>query len=243
MFNNTYEEICKAQNGNKQSLEELVKNNMGLVFNIVNRFLGRGIDREDLVQIGTIGLIKSIQKFDINFNVQFSTYAVPFILGEIKRAIRDDGSIKVSRSIKELAVKIKLLQNEYNVKKGQSITVEELSKELKVSKDEIIVALDATSPGLVFSMNENVGGESDGKSITVEETLQDSKNEEQLIANKLTITKLVKELGKREKNIVELRYFEGKTQSEVAKIIGISQVQVSRIEKKILQEMKKKIVG
>ena len=242
MFNNTYEEICKAQNGNKQSLEELVKNNMGLVFNIVNRFLGRGIDREDLIQIGTIGLIKSIQKFDINFNVQFSTYAVPFILGEIKRAIRDDGSIKVSRSIKELATKIMQIQKEAIEKNGEKMKIEKIAEILQVPKEEIALALDASSASIVTSINEPVYSEKSGKELCIEDMLASEKDEEGKIADKLTIKKLIDELNNQEQEIVILRYYKGKTQTEVAKKLGISQVQVSRIEKRILYSMKQKLV-
>lgn len=243
MFNNTYEEIRKAQNNDKEAMDNLVKNNLGLVYNIAKRFMGRGFELEDLIQIGTIGLIKSIKKFDENYNVQLSTYSVPFILGEIKRNIRDDGAIKVSRSLKELSIKIKQLQNEYNVKYGREIKIEEVEKILKVPKEEIISALDATSPGLVESINEKIGNDNSDRGATIGEIIPDNNNEAQMIANKLTISKLIEELDTREKYIVKLRYFEGKTQAEVAKMIGVSQVQVSRIEKKILLEMKEKIVG
>mgnify|MGYP004474411747 FL=1 len=243
MFNNTYEEIRKAQNNDKEAMDNLVKNNLGLVYNIAKRFMGRGFELEDLIQIGTIGLIKSIKKFDENYNVQLSTYSVPFILGEIKRNIRDDGAIKVSRSLKELSIKIKQLQNEYNVKYGREIKIEEVEKILKVPKEEIISALDATSPGLVGSINEKIGNDNSDRGATIGEIIPDNNNEAQMIANKLTISKLIEELDTREKYIVKLRYFEGKTQAEVAKMIGVSQVQVSRIEKKILLEMKEKIVG
>lgn len=243
MFNNTYEEIRKAQNNDKEAMDNLVKKNLGLVYNIAKRFMGRGVELEDLIQIGTIGLIKSIKKFDENYNVQLSTYSVPFILGEIKRNIRDDGAIKVSRSLKELSIKIKQLQNEYNVKYGREIKIEEVEKILKVPKEEIISALDATSPGLVGSINEKIGNDNSDRGTTIGEIIPDNNNEAQMIANKLTISKLIEELDTREKYIVKLRYFEGKTQAEVAKMIGVSQVQVSRIEKKILLEMKEKIVG
>ena len=243
MYNNTYDEISKAQEQDEEAMSNLVNNNLGLVYNIAKRFIGRGFELEDLVQIGTIGLIKSIKNFNSSYNVQLSTYSVPFILGEIKRAIRDDGTVKVSRSLKELSVKIKQVQNEYNIKYGKEIKIEELAKILNTPKEEIISAMDATSPGLVSSINEKISNGEGDKSTTIEEMLPDNKNEEQMIANKLTINKLIDELNEREKYIVKLRYFEGKTQAEVAKMIGVSQVQVSRIEKKILLDMKEKIVG
>ena len=224
-------------------MTKLVNNNLGLVYNIAKRFVGRGFELEDLVQIGTIGLIKSIKKFDEKYNVMLSTYSVPFILGEIKRAVRDDGAVKVSRSLKELSAKIKLIQNEFLSKYGKEIKIEELAQKLNTTKEEIVSALDATSPGLVSSINETVSNNNQEKSTTIEELIPDNKNEEQMIANKLTVKKLIEELNQREQDIVRLRYFEGKTQTEVAKAIGVSQVQISRIEKKILLEMKEKLTG
>lgn len=243
MYNNTYDEIKKAQNADKEAMTKLVNNNLGLVYNIAKRFVGRGFELEDLVQIGTIGLIKSIKKFDEKYNVMLSTYSVPFILGEIKRAVRDDGAVKVSRSLKELSAKIKLIQNEFLSKYGKEIKIEELAQKLNTTKEEIVSALDATSPGLVSSINETVSNNNQEKSTTIEELIPDNKNEEQMIANKLTVKKLIEELNQREQDIVRLRYFEGKTQTEVAKAIGVSQVQISRIEKKILLEMKEKLTG
>lgn len=243
MYNNTYDEIKKAQNADKEAMTKLVNNNLGLVYNIAKRFIGRGFELEDLVQIGTIGLIKSIKKFDEKYNVMLSTYSVPFILGEIKRAVRDDGAVKVSRSLKELSAKIKLIQNEFLSKYGKEIKIEELAQKLNTTKEEIVSALDATSPGLVSSINETVSNNNQEKSTTIEELIPDNKNEEQMIANKLTVKKLIEELNQREQDIVRLRYFEGKTQTEVAKAIGVSQVQISRIEKKILLEMKEKLTG
>ena len=208
MLESTYENIIKAQQGNAEVLESLVKNNMGLVYNIAKRFVGRGYEIEDLNQIGAMGLVKSIKKFDTNYNVQLSTYAVPFIIGEIKRYIRDDGRIKVSRSIKELAVKINQIQKEAMDKNGEELKIEQIAEILKASKD----------------------------------TIASDKDEENKIADKLTIKKLVEELNSQEREIVMLRYYKGQTQTEVAKKLGISQVQVSRIEKRILYSMKQKLV-
>ena len=153
MLESTYENIIKAQQGNTEVLESLVKNNMGLVYNIAKRFVGRGYEIEDLNQIGAMGLVKAIKKFDTNYNVQLSTYAVPFIIGEIKRYIRDDGRIKVSRSIKELAVKINQIQKEAMDKNGEELKVEQIAEILKVSKEEIVLALDANSASVVTSIN------------------------------------------------------------------------------------------
>ena len=237
MLESTYENIIKAQQGNTEVLESLVKNNMGLVYNIAKRFVGRGYEIEDLNQIGAMGLVKSIKKFDTNYNVQLSTYAVPFIIGEIKRYIRDDGRIKVSRSIKELAVKINQIQKEAMDKNGEELKVEQIAEILKVSKEEIALALDANSASVVTSINDK-----SGKELCIEDTIASDKDEENKIADKLTIKKLVEELNSQEQEIVMLRYYKGKTQTEVAKKLGISQVQVSRIEKRILYSMKQKLV-
>ena len=242
MYINTYDEIKKAQSGDKEAMASLVKKNLGLVYNIAKRFGGRGYEMEDLNQIGAMGLIKSIKKFDVNYNVQLSTYSVPFIMGEIKRYIRDDGRIKVSRSIKELATKINQVQREYLEKNGEEIKIEKISEILKVSKEEIALAIDASSSNIVTSINEPIYNKNSEKEMCVADMIADDKNEELNIADRLTINKLIEELEDQEKNIVILRYFKGKTQTEVAKKLGISQVQVSRIEKRILHSMKEKIV-
>ena len=171
MLESTYENIIKAQQGNTEVLESLVKNNMGLVYNIAKRFVGRGYEIEDLNQIGAMGLVKSIKKFDTNYNVQLSTYAVPFIIGEIKRYIRDDGRIKVSRSIKELAVKINQIQKEAMDKNGEELKVEQIAEILKVSKEEIALALDANSASVVTSINEPVYNDKSGKELCIEDKI------------------------------------------------------------------------
>lgn len=241
MLENTYDNIAKAQNGNSEAMDSLVKNNMGLVYNIARRFIGRGYEIEDLNQIGAMGLVKSIKKFDINYNVQLSTYAVPFIIGEIKRYIRDDGKIKVSRSIKELATKINQIQKEYIIKNGEEIKIEKIAELLNVSKEEVALALDANASNVVTSINEPIYNEKSGKEVCVGDMLADDTNEEVNITDRLTINKLIEELNDQERDIVIMRYYKGKTQTEVAKKLGISQVQVSRIEKKILYSMKQKL--
>lgn len=184
-----------------------------------------------------MGFIKSIKRFDTNFNVRLSTYAVPYMIGEIKRFIRDDGPIKVSRSIKELSTKIRELQKEYIMKKGKEITIEEISKELKIDKEDIALALDATShvesiESATYTNNK------DGNSISLIEKISTDKNEEEIITNKLTVKQLIDGLEKRDKEVIMLRFYKEKTQTQVAKILGITQVQVSRIERKILNNMK-----
>lgn len=241
MYENTYEKIAKAQSGDEEAMASLVKNNLGLVYNIAKRFSGRGYELEDLNQIGALGLIKSIKKFDISFDVQLSTYSVPFIMGEIKRYIRDDGKIKVSRSIKELGAKINQIQKEYYLKNGQDIKIEQIAEILKVPKEDIALAIDANSSAIVTSINEPVYSKDSSKTLNVEDIIPDTKNQEAMINDKLTVNKLIEELQPQEKQIVMMRYYKGSTQTEVAKTLGISQVQVSRIEKRILYSMKQKL--
>ena len=241
MYENTYEKIVKAQSGDEEAMASLVKNNLGLVYNIAKRFSGRGYELEDLNQIGALGLIKSIKKFDTSFDVQLSTYSVPFIMGEIKRYIRDDGKIKVSRSIKELGAKINQIQKEYYLKNGQDIKIEQIAEVLKVPKEDIALAIDANSSAIVTSINEPVYSKDSSKTLNVEDIIPDTKNQEAMINDKLTVNKLIEELQPQEKQIVMMRYYKGSTQTEVAKTLGISQVQVSRIEKRILYSMKQKL--
>ena len=195
---------------------------------------------EDLFQIGCIGFIKSIKRFDTNFDVRLSTYAVPYMIGEIKRYIRDDGPIKVSRSIKELGVKIKELEKEYLCKKGKEITEEEIAKELKVSKEDIILAKEAGNSIESFE-NASYTNSKNGKSISLIEKISTGKNEEEILTNKLVVNDLINSLEQRDKELIMLRFFKEKTQSQVAEILGITQVQVSRIERKILNSMKLKL--
>lgn len=195
---------------------------------------------EDLFQIGCIGFIKSIKRFDTNFEVRLSTYAVPYMIGEIKRYIRDDGPIKVSRSIKELGVKIKELEKEYLCKKGKEITDEQIANELKVSKEDIILAKEAGNSIESFE-NASYTNLKDGKSISLMEKISTGKDEEEILTNKLVINDLINSLEQRDKELIMLRFYKEKTQNQVAKILGITQVQVSRIERKILNSMKLKL--
>lgn len=231
------EEILKAQES-EEKLTEIIKNNEGLIWSIVKRFTGRGYEIEDLYQIGCMGFIKSIKRFDSSYNVKISTYAVPYILGEIKRFLRDDGPIKVSRSIKELAVKIKIIQKEYISINGEEIKIEELAKKLGVTKEEIAVALDSINP--IDSIDEeiykdDIGGESKINKINVQN------DETSLVINKICINELIKKLDERDKKIIFLRYYKQKTQAEVARALGVTQVQISRLEKKILLSMRESL--
>ena len=240
MYENDMKIIERAQNGSKEDMTKLIEDNSRLVWSIVRRFNGRGYDIEDLYQIGSIGLIKAIQRFDTSFEVRLSTYAVPYILGEIKRFIRDDGPIKISRSIKELNIKIIELQKEYLNKYGKEITLEQLAKELKTSKEDIAMALDSARPVNSIEDSQYRDNKTD-KTISLIDQLSSGKDEENEITNRITIKKLITELKDNEKEVILLRYYKGKTQMQVAKILGITQVQVSRIERKVLDNMKRKL--
>ena len=235
------QEIKKAQAGDKVALENLIKNNNGLIWSIVKRFNGRGYELEDLYQIASLGFIKSIKRFNSDFDVKLSTYAVPYMIGEIKRYIRDDGPVKVSRSIKDLGTKIREIQKEMMNKKGEEIKIKEIAKELKVDVEDVIIAIEATKPVSSIENSKHINNK-DGKSISLLDTLSTNKNEEETITNKLAIGQLIKELKERDKKLILLRYYKEKTQSQVAEILGISQVQVSRIEKKILKNMKECLI-
>ena len=241
MYENNINSIKRAQEGDKFEMDRLIRENNGLIWSIVKRFMNRGYEVEDLYQIGCIGFIKSIKRFDTNFEVKLSTYSVPYILGEIKRFIRDDGPIKVSRSIKELNTKINELKRHYLLN-GKEITLEQICKELKIQKEDAIIAMESTNA--VESIDAAANAENkDGKQITIFDKMSTGKNEEEIITNKMVVNQLINELQDRDKEIILLRFFKDKTQTEVAKILGISQVQVSRIEKKVLNEMKSKLTS
>ena len=241
MYDNDMKKIEKAQNGNKEEMTKLIGDNSGLVWSIVRRFSGRGYEIEDLYQIGCIGLIKAIQRFDTSFEVRLSTYAVPYILGEIKRYIRDDGPIKVSRSIRELNAKIVELQKEYFNKYGKEISLEEIAKDLRTSKEEITMAMDSTRPVDSIEDAKYRDNKTD-KTISILENISTGRDEQTEITNKIAVKKMIEELKKKKKEIILLRYYKQKTQTQVSKILGITQVQVSRIERKVLDNMKRKLL-
>ena len=207
----------------------------------MKRFSGRGYELDDLYQIGCIGFIKSIQRFDTSFEVKLSTYSVPYMIGEIKRFLRDDGAIKVSRSLKELNTKIRETQKHYLAKNGRELTIDELAKELKVSKEDIALAIESASP--VESIEKSVYNSKEDKEVGLVERLSTNKDEAELLTNKIVVRELIEGLQTRDKKVIMLRFFKEKTQSEVAKILGINQVQVSRIERRVLTSMKVKLMG
>ncbi|MBR3683989.1 MAG: SigF/SigG family RNA polymerase sporulation sigma factor [Lachnospiraceae bacterium] len=231
--------IIRAQNGEKSAREILIENNLGLVHHIVRRFMGRGYDAEDLFQIGSIGLMKAIDKFDTTFDVKFSTYAVPMIQGEIKRFLRDDGMVKVSRTLKENGWKISQANHAMDQELGREPSLMELSQRTGLSMEEIVTALEANAE--IESIYKSVY-QSDGNEIYLVDRIPEHKNEHEELMNKMLIEQLLNELGQNERMLIELRYFENKTQVETAGALGISQVQVSRLEKKILLRMRQELL-
>lgn len=229
--------ILLSQKGDIKARDKIIKNNLRLVWSVVQRFMkNRGYEADDLYQIGTIGLLKSIEKFDLTYDVKFSTYAVPMILGEIQRFIRDDGTVKVSRSLKELANKIRHENENVMKEEGRTLHIKELAQRLDVGEDDIIMALDATR--IPSSIHETVY-ENEGDSILLLDQITDDDNKDWF--DKLSLKEAIETLDKREKMIIYLRYYKDFTQSEVARRLGISQVQVSRLEKKILQLIKERM--
>ncbi len=228
--------FIKIKQGDEEARNTFINGNLRLVLSVIQRFYGRGENADDLFQIGCIGLIKSIDNFDLNQGVQFSTYAVPMIIGEIRRYLRDNNSIRVSRSIKDLAYKSLQFKERFNKEKGREPTIEEIAKELGVTKEEIAFSFDAIQDPI--SLQEPVYNDG-SESIFVMDQVKDSKNSDESWAENMTIAEALKRLGEKEKRIIMKRYFDGRTQMEVAEEIGISQAQVSRLEKNALENIKK----
>lgn len=230
--------IARARDGDAAATEKLVEGNTGLIRCIVKRFLGRGYEAEDLFQVGAIGLIKAIKKFDLTYQVKFSTYAVPMIMGEIKRYMRDDGMIKVSRSLKELAAKAAAAREAIIRDTGEEPALSEVAARIGVSPEEIASALDATArPESIYATADD--GNREGQALI--DRIESPENCENNVINKILLSSALKEFPPREQKIIVLRYFRQKTQTQIAQILGISQVQVSRIEKRVLSELREKI--
>ena len=242
--------IQKSQAGDKKARERLVTENMGLVYSMVKRFENRGQEREELIQIGSIGLLKALDQFDCSYDVKFSTYAVPVICGEIRRFLRDDGMVKVSRSIKENARKVRQARQELQQTLGREAALSEISEKTGLGREEIVMALEASEE--VESIYKTVY-QSDGNEIfLVDQVVSGAdgvgqaikggqKDETGILLNKILIKQLMEELGEEERKLISLRYYEDKTQKQVAEILGVNQVKVSRMEKKILLSMRKKL--
>lgn len=237
-MNHTKEFIIRAHNGDKDARDTLVQENMGLVLSIAKRFLGRGYEFEDISQIGVIGLIKAIDNFDTEYDVKFSTYAVPLIQGEIKRFLRDDGMVKVSRSIKENGYKVRSASDRLSQQLGRDATIDEIAATINLPVEDIIIALEANVE--VDSIYRPVY-QSDGKEVTLADKLLEQRDGHEEMMNRMLLEQLLDTINEEEKEIIRLRYYENITQSEVAKILGISQVQVSRMEKKILLKMRNQL--
>ena len=237
--------IAQAQAGDQAAREVLIEENLGLVHHIVKRFAGRGYDMEDLFQTGTIGLIKAIDKFDLTYDVRFSTYAVPMISGEIKRFLRDDGPVKVSRTLKENGWKVRQAAEKLAHRHGRDATLEEIAQETGIQREDVVMAMEAN--GEVESIYKTIY-QSDGNEIRlVDKVASQSQSpeyvdeEKEKLLNHMLLQQLLEGLEETERELIRLRYFEEKTQSEVAAVLGTSQVQVSRMEKKILLRLRQEV--
>ena len=230
--------IQMAHEGDKAARDQLVEDNVGLVWSIVRRFAGRGHELEDLFQIGSIGLLKAIDKFDLSYDVRFSTYAVPMITGEIKRFLRDDGLIKVSRSVKELGMKVGAARESLSGSLGREPTIEEIAGELKVSREEVAASLEA---GAEVESLYRPFGKNDGQELCLMDRLEEKEDAEETLLSRMVLRELISEPGPKEREIIIRRYFYNQTQSVIAADLDISQVQVSRLEKKILRQMREKL--
>lgn len=230
--------IQKSHNGDEKARAQLMEENTGLIWCVARRFYGRGTEPEDLFQIGSIGLLKAIDKFDLSYDVKFSTYAVPMISGEIKRFLRDDGMIKVSRSLKETAYRAYLAGEKIREESGREATIEEIAEKIEVEKETLILAIEASTE--VESLQKTIY-QGDGNEILLMDKIVEEEEREEKILDMMLLRQLLGELGERERQLLSLRYFGNKTQGEVGKMMGISQVQVSRMEKRILQDLRKRL--
>lgn len=230
--------IGRAHQGDKAARDTLVEENAGLVYSVAKRFVGRGVDMEDLIQIGSIGLIKAVDKFDLSFDVRFSTYAVPMIAGEIKRYLRDDGLLKVSRSLKENYYRVYKKREELEYSMGREPMITELSKALEMPVEDLVMTMEAAAE--VESLQKSVY-QGENSEILLSDKLAHKENPQEKLLNRILLEELLAHLDKRERQLICMRYFQDMTQMEVAAELGISQVQVSRLEKRILNRLKELI--
>ena len=230
--------IKEAQNGSESAKSTLLENNYPLIKSVIKRFRNKGIEYEDLYQLGCVGFLKAIKNFNEEFNVKFSTYIVPMVAGEVKRFMRDDGAIKVSRALKSLHYNITKLTSDYRQKNnGQSPSIDYLAKQLKVDTQEIVMAMESSKS--LISLNEKYDEDDRNSPSIIERVAVEDESHE--VIDYILLKEALAELDDREKKVIMLRYFRNKTQSEVASQLGVSQVQISRLETKILSKMRKKI--
>lgn len=227
----TEELIQRAQSGDTDALEILVEENAGLIWAVTRRFLGRGTEADDLYQLGCLGFLKAVEGFDLGYGTQFSTYAVPKISGEIRRFLRDDGAVKVSRSLKEQASTIRSVRNQLTTALGREPTIVEISRQTGLSPEEIAMAETATAA------TESIQRETGEEGFSLENVLTDTESEERMV-EKIALRQAIEALGEREATVIKLRFFHGLTQQRVAKVLNVSQVQVSRIEKKAISQLR-----
>lgn len=223
--------LAQSQGGDLRATEALVEENSGLIWSVARRFQGRGVEQEDLYQLGCLGFLKAVEGFDLGYGTQFSTYAVPKIAGEIRRFLRDDGTIKVSRSLKEQAASIKSTRNRLSQVLGREPTIQEISRQTGISPEEIAIAETATAA------TESIHREAGEDGFTLENVLSDTESEEKML-EKIALRQAIDRLPQRERLVIQLRYFHGLTQERVSRVIRVSQVQVSRIEKKALLNLR-----
>jgi len=228
--------LVKIKNGDNEAREKFIQGNLRLVLSVIQRFTGRGENVDDLFQVGCIGLIKAIDNFDTTLNVQFSTYAVPMIIGELRRHLRDNNPIRVSRSLRDIAYKALQSKERITKEKGKEPSIEEIAKDIQISKEEIVMSLDAIQEPISLQEPVYMDG---SDNIFVMDQVSDNKNTEEKWAEDLTIAAAMKKLNQREKMIITKRFFDGRTQMEVAEEIGISQAQVSRLEKDAIKRIKR----
>lgn len=233
-----YQMISLAQSGDKNALEEIIIKNKGLIWCAVRKYCGRGVDADDLFQIGSIGLLKAVKKFDKSYNVEFSTYAVPMIMGEIRRFLRDDGMIKVSRALKETAYLAAMVSEKIFTETGREASIREIAEKLDKPQEEIALALEAMQP--TESIYRSIYDGDSNRILLIDKIYNRENNEEKLLTS-VALKQAIEKLPRRDREILILRYYKEKTQSEVAGILGVSQVQVSRIEKKLLSALRKSV--
>ena len=233
----TKELFKKMHEGDKEAREKLINGNLRLVLSVIQRFCGRGENADDLFQVGCVGLIKAIDNFDTSLDIQLSTYGVPMIIGEVRRYLRDNNMVRVSRSVRDLAYKVLQAKEKLIREKGKEPTIEELAKELNVEKEEIVLSLDAIQDPI--SLQEPVYNNDGAESLSIMDQVKDKKNTDELWAENITMNEALKKLNEKERMIIDKRFFQGRTQMEVADEIGISQAQVSRLEKTALDHIRR----